>query len=114
MTEKKDDYHIIKVPLINANEVDVLLTEWLVKPWQKVAIGDIVCILESTKSIFDVESDKCGYLYPATGEDIITKVGTNLAYIFPSNDPKQLRQIENNYGEKRGRLISRKAKELLK
>jgi len=113
MAKKLNDYDKIIVPLINANEDEVIVTEWLVKPWEKVKTGDIVCILESTKITFDVETDKSGYLYPAINEGLKTKVGSSLAYIFQSDNPDQLKQIEKNQSNSFDRLISRKAQTLL-
>jgi len=113
MINKMNDYDTIITPLINTNEDEVVVTEWLVKPWEKVKTGDVVCIIESTKVTFDVETNKSGYIYPSINEGSKTKVGSNLAYIFQSNNPDQLKQIKENKSNSYDRLISLKAQTLL-
>lgn len=103
----------IKVPLINTNEPEALVADWLVEPWAKVNVNDPICTIETTKSTFDIEADVEGYIYPIIEEGIYAKVGSILGYIFPSDDPKQLIEIETNDMSSGGRIISQKAKKIL-
>lgn len=109
----KSKYHTIKTPLVNTNEPEVIVIEWLVKPWSKVAANDIICIIETTKTTFDVEAGIDGYIYPVLEAGASAKVGSTLAYIFPNDDPAQLIEIEIHDISSEVRLISKKAKKIL-
>lgn len=52
----------IIIPNINNNETEATLVEWLVDEGAQVKTGDIIAILETTKSTFDLEAVSDGYV----------------------------------------------------
>ncbi|NLL83428.1 MAG: hypothetical protein GX230_04210 [Lentisphaerae bacterium] len=52
----------IVVPHLDANIIDVTVTEWLKQPGQEVAKGEIVAVLTTDKAAFELESPACGIL----------------------------------------------------
>lgn len=76
----------IRVPRLNANDIDVLVLRWLVKPGDPVEEGQIICELETTKAALEWETPRSGYVYPQVAEGAWTKVGALLALVFPEAD----------------------------
>ena len=77
----------IRIPLINPNEPEALLASLYLEPGQKVAIGDLVCSLETTKSTQDLLAEAEGYLVGvkfAIGE--MVSAGDVLGYIAETPD----------------------------
>ena len=54
--------HTITVPRINANEDEVLLVEVLTAVGDRVAGGDVLFVVESSKSAQDVLADRPGFV----------------------------------------------------
>ncbi|MBL6966536.1 MAG: NeuD/PglB/VioB family sugar acetyltransferase [Anaerolineales bacterium] len=75
----------ITIPLLNPNEPEAMLAALHVTEGQKVAAGDLLCTLETTKSTADVESEGEGYfigLRFAEGDTV--RAGDVLAYLAES------------------------------
>lgn len=52
----------IEVQRQSANDDEVLLVEWTVADGARVAAGDVVCLLESSKAVFDCVAPADGYV----------------------------------------------------
>ena len=52
----------ILVPLLNPNEPEAILVSLAVKEGQLVQTGDVICTLETTKSVADVNTESDGYV----------------------------------------------------
>lgn len=79
--------HTIEIPLINPNEPEALLAELHVEESQKVAQGDLICTLETTKSTAEVEAENEGYLLGlrySVGDTV--HAGDVLCYLADSPD----------------------------
>jgi sugar O-acyltransferase (sialic acid O-acetyltransferase NeuD family) len=50
------------VPLVNTNEPESTVVEVSVQPGQKIAPGDLICVLETTKAVIDVASEVEGFI----------------------------------------------------
>ncbi|RME81022.1 MAG: bifunctional N-acetylglucosamine-1-phosphate uridyltransferase/glucosamine-1-phosphate acetyltransferase [Caldilineae bacterium] len=76
-----DMRHIIELPQIGANDESAVLVEWLRAAGEEVHPGQAVCIVETTKSVVEIEADVAGYLFPLAevGEEV--PVGQALAVI---------------------------------
>ncbi|MFZ3070488.1 MAG: biotin/lipoyl-containing protein, partial [Anaerolineaceae bacterium] len=77
----------IFVPLLNPNETDSLLASLLVEEKQFVHTGDILAVFETTKSTFDLTSDRSGFvlgLHHQAGETL--RAGDLLFYISDFKD----------------------------
>ena len=106
-------FETIVAPHVNVNDLEMIIVEWLVKPWQFVNKGEPICEVETTKSVLAVESTHTGYIYPLVQEKKLVKVGEPLAHVFSDNNPAQLEAIKKtSSGEKA--MVSKKAQELMK
>ena len=77
----------IGIPLINPNEPEALLAALHVSEGQQVAEGDLICILETTKSTAEVVAEASGYvagLQFAEGDTV--RAGDMLCYLVESFD----------------------------
>jgi acetyltransferase EpsM len=77
----------VTIPLINPNEPDALLAALYVASGQRLAKGDKLCTLETTKSTVELTADRDGYvvgLRHTVGETVHT--GEILAYLADSAD----------------------------
>lgn len=54
----------IVAPLVNTNEPQALVIEVAVAPGDVVAAGDLICVLETSKSTEDVEAEHAGHIGP--------------------------------------------------
>ncbi len=76
----------ITVPRVGTNDEHATLAEWCVNDNAQVMTGDIVCAMETTKSVFEVETPIDGYiihLMPAGRE---VAIGQPVALVCPSRD----------------------------
>lgn len=72
---------VIYVPNISVNETEVKLVYWGKKVGEYVRINELICSLESSKSVLEIEADHEGYLYYLSEENSLIKVGSILAII---------------------------------
>ena len=77
----------VMIPLINPNEPEALLVDLKVKNGQRVNSGDLLCILETTKSTFEIIASQAGYIAGIRDQvgDIVI-AGEVFAYIAASPD----------------------------
>ncbi len=52
----------VLIPLLNPNEPEVQIVETLVENGQKVVLGEVLCIVETTKSSHEVAAERAGYV----------------------------------------------------
>ena len=71
----------IRVQQLGANDDSALLLCWNVKNNTLVKKGDIICELETTKALYDIEAETNGYVYLLCEEGKSFKVGEILAII---------------------------------
>jgi len=79
----------IKIPLINPNEPEALLTSLEVKEGTAVNQGQVVAIIETTKSTGEIESETSGYLVGLMyKEGAVLHAGDVLGYIGATPNAK--------------------------
>lgn len=79
--------HKLRVPLVNANEDEVLIVEILVEEGDAVKKGDLLYVVESTKATLDVEAPISGFVRKIFGRvDQRLKVGTLMLLLTESAD----------------------------
>jgi 2-oxoglutarate dehydrogenase E2 component (dihydrolipoamide succinyltransferase) len=85
-------YVTLQVPQINANDVEVRIVEWRVDDGHKVAQGEVIAVVESSKASTDVEAPSAGFIRhnAAAGED--AKVGAALAFLAQTVEALPRRQ----------------------
>jgi acetyltransferase EpsM len=79
----------VQAPLVNPNEPIALLVTLYVKEGQKISRGDLICTLETTKSVLDMAAERDGFIVGLQfkgGENV--EAGETLCYISPSPDVK--------------------------
>src|SRR5438105_3958454 len=54
--------HLVRIPLMNANDEEVQVTNVLVREGDLVRAGNLLCVVESTKAAMDVEAPASGYV----------------------------------------------------
>jgi len=70
----------------DANTEYALLAEWLVPDRSEVAVGQPVCVVETTKATVEVESPGAGTLVQLYGEEVEVELGKTIAYVAESAD----------------------------
>lgn len=75
---------VIKMPLINANEERAELAQWIVSDGGMVRPGDVMCVIESTKSAVDVIAEGEGILRHIAVKGVGCLVGEPIAYLAES------------------------------
>jgi len=106
-------FEVIHAPHANVNDLELTLTRWLVSPWDKVAKGQAICELETTKATIELGSEFTGFLYPAVNERDVVKVGEPVAYVFPTADPAQIAAVAANPTKNTTMIVSAKARALM-
>ena len=80
--------NIVVVPQIGPNDTEATLVEWYVKDGDAVKKNDIIILLETAKTIIDIESEYTGNIVTLHTEGEILAIGEKLAFI--GNDLKKL------------------------
>ena len=83
----------IKIPLVNPNEPESLLAALHIREGQQVAVGDLICTLETTKSTAEMQAEESGFvigLRLAVGETV--RAGDVLGYLADSPDAQPPQQ----------------------
>jgi len=71
----------IYLPQSGPNDVTATLVEWAKEAGHWVNAGEVVAVAETTKSVFDIEAPRAGYLYPLVRSGSETAVGAVIAAI---------------------------------
>jgi sugar O-acyltransferase (sialic acid O-acetyltransferase NeuD family) len=91
------DHVVVEVPLVNPNEPEAMVVDVAVSDGARVAEGDLLCALETSKSVEDVYAEFSGYVF-----GLAAKLGTTvtaggvLCYIAddPSWSPPEMSDDE--------------------
>jgi sugar O-acyltransferase (sialic acid O-acetyltransferase NeuD family) len=72
----------VMIPLINPNEPEALLVALKMREGQRVGAGEVLCVLETTKSTFELSAESAGYILAISHQEGDTvKAGEILAYL---------------------------------
>lgn len=74
-------YVTLQVPQINTNDDEVRVVEWRVADGSRVACGDVVVVVETSKATQDVEAPVTGFIRRNAAEGSDAKVGSALAFL---------------------------------
>lgn len=72
------------VPQVNVNDESVRLVQWLVEPGADVRVGDVVCLVETTKAVTEIVADAAGVFRPIVLPDDMVMIGAPLGYVGES------------------------------
>lgn len=104
----------IKVPQLGVNDKNATLQEWHVKNSQKINEGDILCSLETSKMVFEVNAEDSGYIKIVVDEGKEVAVQDIIGYIAASLEEISSIKIEQDTAEKKEIKATKKAIEIAK
>jgi len=94
----------VSIPMINPNEIEALLASLYVFEGQRVAKGDLLATLETTKSTTELVAETNGYIIGLqAGEGQMLRVGERLCFIAENPDwrpPKEAAIANGAVGQK--------------
>lgn len=77
----------VEVPLVNPNEPDAMVVELAVADGDHVSVGDVICSLETSKSIEEVAVEASGYVAGLAAKlGSMVTAGEVLCYLAPDAD----------------------------
>lgn len=68
------DHFVVKVPLVNPNEPEAMVVSVVVADGDRVGEGDVLCALETSKSVEDVYAEVSGFVF-----GLAAKLGTTVS-----------------------------------
>jgi sugar O-acyltransferase (sialic acid O-acetyltransferase NeuD family) len=68
------DHFVVEVPLVNPNEPEAMVVDVAVADGAAVSEGDLLCALETSKSVEDLYAEVAGYVF-----GLVSKLGTTVA-----------------------------------
>lgn len=71
--------HFISAPMVNVNEEVMQLVEWSHKQGDSIHRGEVIGILETTKSTYELQADVSGYFFPIVPAGEQVKIGQIIA-----------------------------------
>jgi acetyltransferase EpsM len=97
----------VLVPLLNPNEPEVQIVDILAHNGQRVNVGDVLCIVETTKSSNEIPAEREGYVISMDSEpgDKL-RAGVRLCWLAEKADWKPPKVQEMTEGEVEGGLPS--------
>ena len=72
---------IIPMPQFTVNDDAAVIIEWYKKKGDMVTKGEIICVAETTKASFEIETDHDGYFFPLAEVSTKVKIGNPLAVV---------------------------------
>ena len=82
----------IKIPFLGFNDEYVILGKWYIQDYQIIKKGDVLCSLETTKIVSDLESEFSGYVKILISEGSRIKTQATIGYI--ADTIEELRNID--------------------
>ena len=73
--------NLVLLPQATANDETAVLVEWSKEAGAEIRQGQTLCVIETTKSVIDIESEFDGYVYPLVEEGTTVQVGTPIAVV---------------------------------
>lgn len=57
-----EEIFVVTVPQLGVNEELATVVEWYVPDGGSVSVGNLICVIETTKAVFDVEAEAAGFI----------------------------------------------------
>ncbi len=86
MTSPDDNVQPVHVPQVNVNDDEVRLVGWRVQAGARVRTGQVICEVETSKSVEEIPAPAEGVFVPAAVEGQLLGVGDLLGHIGPSGE----------------------------
>lgn len=109
---------IINTPQLGVNDLSAEIIEWLISDGQEILIGDLLCTIETTKTVVDIESDANGYVKLLVPEGTEVKINQPICIIYSSlNEYKKYSDIDSKSLQKsiepESLVVTKKAQKLI-
>lgn len=89
------DVFVVKVPQLGTNDQVAILVEWHISEEEKVSVGDILCTLETSKAIFDVEAEVAGHVLCLV--EFMSEIGNSRPLALIGSNLDALRAEKDRY-----------------
>ncbi|SVE40422.1 uncharacterized protein METZ01_LOCUS493276, partial [marine metagenome] len=76
----------ITAPQLGVNDEEAELIEWLVDEGSKILAGETLCVLETTKATYEIESEISGYVVQLVKEHEVVALNQEIAVIVLSKE----------------------------
>lgn len=90
----------VKMPKVSANDDSGTIVEWLHTTREEVNKGEILCIVETMKSVFEIEAPSSGYFFPLCDAGETIEVGVTIGAItdiqIPQHEVTQLLEVTHD------------------
>jgi len=86
LTSPDDNVQPVRVPQVNVNDDEVRLVGWRVQAGTRVRPGQVICEVETSKSVEEISAPAEGVFVPAAAEGQLLAVGDLLGHIGPSGE----------------------------
>lgn len=101
----------IKVPLVGVNDKYAKIVQWNIKDEHFVKKGEILCFLETTKIVFELESEFSGFIKIIMPEGMRIKIQSTIGYIAETLE--ELKKIDFNKRDNEKENIRKRAGEIV-
>jgi len=105
---------VIKAPFLGANDKSARLVSWLKVAGVQVNAGEVLCQLETTKTLFDVETTTAGYFYTLLGDQCQVAAEQIIAIISESPLPDYHSVIEQTISAARQKAHTSEDRQITK
>src|SRR5690606_33539632 len=81
--------YLVKIPFMGANDQICHVIEWAVEDGSAITKGQLICSIETTKAVIEIDADDDGLLYPTCHVGERAEVGQAIGLISDSalDDP---------------------------
>jgi len=90
-----ENWNVVKIESLGVNDQTATVIEWFFSDNEKVKNGDLLAVVETTKTAFDILSNKDGYLIILKHEQSSVTVGEPVAVIV--NEKKKVDLIKSQF-----------------
>ena len=99
MADLHDLYDEVKVPQQGVNDQKLLIVKWNYEDMEKVSKGSVLAELESSKAVFELESEFNGYFYHLVNEGDYCPINDTVALILYKKETKIVKAYKNKVEE---------------
>lgn len=79
---------VIEVPKLNNNDEGCVLRDWIAEAGAWVDEDDVIAVLETSKSTFDLVAESSGVLHRTVEEGADCLFGSSIGYLFPDEEAR--------------------------
>jgi 2-oxoglutarate dehydrogenase E2 component (dihydrolipoamide succinyltransferase) len=78
----------VAVPKVNSNDASYVLLDWLCPTGARVAVGEPIAVLETSKAAHELVAEQAGILHHAMAAGAECDVGDAIGYLFTSEEER--------------------------